>query len=141
MQRVLRTDRHVARGHGRALEPDFPLPRHSLPLAKDRLVFAIRGVREDLLVILPGVGHQGDVDQDKLFDLEVFGQADQGRHFMDVVFEKESDGFWTGLTDNYIRVFVKSNMNLNNQLLPIKILELKGEGVLGEVLPLERKKI
>jgi threonylcarbamoyladenosine tRNA methylthiotransferase MtaB len=38
-----------------------------------------------------------------------------------VLWEKETCGVWSGLTDNYIRVFTKSDRDLTNQLLPAKL--------------------
>ena len=38
-----------------------------------------------------------------------------------VLWEKESCGVWSGLTDNYIRVYSKSDEDLTNQLLPVKL--------------------
>ena len=41
---------------------------------------------------------------------------------MPVLWEKQSDdGIWTGLTDNYIRVYSKSDQDLANKLLPVKV--------------------
>ncbi len=41
---------------------------------------------------------------------------------MPVLWEKQSDGVWAGLTDNYIRVYTKSNEDLTNKLLPVKLV-------------------
>jgi threonylcarbamoyladenosine tRNA methylthiotransferase MtaB len=38
-----------------------------------------------------------------------------------VLWEKESGGLWSGLTDNYIRVYTKSDKDLTNQLLPFRL--------------------
>jgi threonylcarbamoyladenosine tRNA methylthiotransferase MtaB len=41
---------------------------------------------------------------------------------MDVLWEKQTDdGDWTGITGNYIRVFMKSDKNLSNKLLSTKV--------------------
>ena len=48
---------------------------------------------------------------------------------MAVLWEKSSDGIWTGLTDNYIRVYTKSDKNLTNKLLSVKLTEVGGDGV------------
>jgi threonylcarbamoyladenosine tRNA methylthiotransferase MtaB len=41
---------------------------------------------------------------------------------MPVLWEKQSDdGVWSGLTDNYIRVYTKSGKDLTNKLLPVKL--------------------
>ncbi len=54
---------------------------------------------------------------------------------MPVLWEKRSgNGLWSGHTDNYIKVYTKSNKDLTNQLLPIKLVELFNRGgVWGEV--------
>lgn len=45
---------------------------------------------------------------------------------------------WSGLTDNYIRVYANSNQDLRNKILPTRLLGLAGqgdaEGMLGEVI-------
>ncbi len=52
---------------------------------------------------------------------------------MPVLWEKRSgDGVWSGLTDNYIRVYIKSDGDLTNKLLPVKLVELfNRDGVWG----------
>ncbi len=39
-----------------------------------------------------------------------------------VLWEKETCGVWSGLTDNYIRVFTKSDKDLTNRLMPVKLV-------------------
>jgi threonylcarbamoyladenosine tRNA methylthiotransferase MtaB len=51
-----------------------------------------------------------------------------------VLWEKQTDGVWSGLTDNYIRVYTKSSKDLTNKLLPVKLVELGRDGVWGEVI-------
>lgn len=51
-----------------------------------------------------------------------------------VLFEQKKDGFWQGLTDNYLKVFVKNNQNLVNQILPVKLKKLYKDGILGEIV-------
>jgi threonylcarbamoyladenosine tRNA methylthiotransferase MtaB len=52
---------------------------------------------------------------------------------MPVLWEKQSaDGVWTGLTDNYIKVYTKSDEDLTNKLLPVKLVKLfNRDGVWG----------
>jgi len=51
-----------------------------------------------------------------------------------VLWEKRSgDGVWSGLTDNYIKVYTESTEDLTNKLLMVKLLEAKRDGVWGEV--------
>jgi len=53
---------------------------------------------------------------------------------MSVLWEKRSgDGIWSGHTDNYIKVYTKSDKDLSNKLLPVKLTEVRGDGVWGEV--------
>ncbi|MBI3739845.1 MAG: hypothetical protein HY258_12425 [Chloroflexi bacterium] len=40
---------------------------------------------------------------------------------------------WTGHTDNYIRVTTMSEKNLRNHITPIRITNLKDDGVVGIV--------
>jgi threonylcarbamoyladenosine tRNA methylthiotransferase MtaB len=40
-----------------------------------------------------------------------------------VLWEKETGGVWSGLTDNYIRAYTRSDQDLTNQLLPVKLAE------------------
>jgi len=48
-----------------------------------------------------------------------------------VLWEKRSNGVWSGYTDNYIKVYIKSQRNLANQLVPVRLGEVNGDGVWG----------
>ncbi|MFC1987862.1 tRNA (N(6)-L-threonylcarbamoyladenosine(37)-C(2))-methylthiotransferase MtaB [Chloroflexota bacterium] len=62
-----------------------------------------------------------------------FRQQFSGK-IMPVLWEKQSgDGVWSGLTDNYIKVYARSDDDLTNKLLPAKLAEVRGDGVWGEV--------
>ena len=51
-----------------------------------------------------------------------------------VLWEKRSGAdVWSGLTDNYIKVYARSNQDLANQVLPVKPVEARGDGVWGEI--------
>lgn len=52
-----------------------------------------------------------------------------------VLFEDAHNGYWRGLTDNYIRVKVRSLENLANQIRKIKLLNVDGREVEGSGLP------
>ncbi|MDP3880246.1 MAG: radical SAM protein, partial [Dehalococcoidales bacterium] len=41
------------------------------------------------------------------------------------------DGFWTGLTDNYIKVYTESDADLTNRVVPVKLMKLWRDGVLA----------
>ena len=53
---------------------------------------------------------------------------------MPVLWEKQNNGIWSGLTDNYIKVYTKSNEDLTNKLLPVKLVKVRSDGVWGEVM-------
>ena len=63
----------------------------------------------------------------------VFQQKHLGT-LQNVLFEQRKDGFWNGLTDAYIRVRVKSEKNIRNQLLPVKLEKIQGEIVMGSLV-------
>ena len=52
--------------------------------------------------------------------------------FIPVLWEMKSDGIWSGLTSNYIKVYGKSNEDLTNKLLSVKLIKTKGDGMWGE---------
>jgi len=52
---------------------------------------------------------------------------------MTVLWEKQTDGIWSGLTDNYIKVYTKSSDDLTNRLLPVKLAEVGEDGVWGRL--------
>ena len=62
-----------------------------------------------------------------------FSQRFLGRT-MAVLFEQQSNGIWSGHTDNYIKVYTKTAADLTNKLLPLKLVEVRGDGVWGEVV-------
>jgi len=51
-----------------------------------------------------------------------------------VLFESEKRGWWTGLTENYIRVSVRSTETLENQLLPVVLTQIEGDRMIGSVV-------
>jgi len=59
-----------------------------------------------------------------------FSQQFQGQVML-VLWEKKSDDIWSGLTDNYIKVYTRSSDDLTNELLPVKLGEVYGDGVWG----------
>jgi threonylcarbamoyladenosine tRNA methylthiotransferase MtaB len=50
---------------------------------------------------------------------------------MSVLWEKQTNGIWSGLTDNYIKVYTRSNEDLTNKLLPVRLVEIRRDGVWG----------
>jgi len=50
---------------------------------------------------------------------------------MPVLFEQQSNGVWSGHTANYIKVYTQTTADLTNKLLPLKLVEIRGDGVWG----------
>jgi threonylcarbamoyladenosine tRNA methylthiotransferase MtaB len=56
---------------------------------------------------------------------------------MSVLWEQETSpesGIYSGLTSNYIRVFVHSEKSLNNEITPVKLVEFHNQGIRGEIV-------
>ena len=53
---------------------------------------------------------------------------------MNVLWEQQSKGVWSGLTGNYIKVYTKNSDDLTNRLLPVKLVKIYRDGVWGESL-------
>jgi len=53
---------------------------------------------------------------------------------MPVLWEKQTNGIWSGHTDNYIKVYTRSSEDLTNKLQSVKLIEVRGDGVWGEVI-------
>jgi len=63
-----------------------------------------------------------------------FSQKFLGKTMM-VLWEKQSGNrVWSGLSDNYIKVYTRSNRDLSNRLLPVKLTKVGDDGVWGEVM-------
>jgi threonylcarbamoyladenosine tRNA methylthiotransferase MtaB len=48
-----------------------------------------------------------------------------------VLFEMKKNGYWSGLSDTYIRVKVKSDLNIENQLLPVRLERIENQTMTG----------
>ncbi|MBX7257231.1 MAG: MiaB/RimO family radical SAM methylthiotransferase, partial [Candidatus Hydrogenedentes bacterium] len=62
-----------------------------------------------------------------------FHQARLGR-VMEVLFESEEDGCWSGYTGNYIRVAVRSSSRLENEVRAVKLERICGDFVFGSLV-------
>jgi threonylcarbamoyladenosine tRNA methylthiotransferase MtaB len=51
---------------------------------------------------------------------------------LSVLFEQRSNGVWSGLTGNYIKVYTRSGDDLANKLLLVRLVGVYKDGVLGE---------
>ncbi|MFH0941942.1 MAG: tRNA (N(6)-L-threonylcarbamoyladenosine(37)-C(2))-methylthiotransferase MtaB [Chloroflexota bacterium] len=54
---------------------------------------------------------------------------------MDVLWEQPEDGIWSGLTDNYLKVYARSGEDLSNRIRPVKLIKTYDDGLWGEVTP------
>ena len=57
--------------------------------------------------------------------------TDQIGSLQHVLFEQQKNGWWSGLTDTYIRVKVKSEKNLQNQFLPVTLQQVENQHMTG----------
>lgn len=53
---------------------------------------------------------------------------------LDVVWEEETEGLWRGCTDNYLRVYVKSDTITAGMMCAVRLVEPHDDGVLGEMV-------
>ena len=51
-----------------------------------------------------------------------------------VLFEQLKNGYWQGLTDHYARVKVKSDLDLSNRLIPVKLETVDDDMITGKVV-------
>ena len=69
----------------------------------------------------------------KLIELSCENEKEYNKNYIGkevkVLFEEEKDGLWSGYTKNYIRVFFKSNENLENKLITVVTKELHDLGL------------
>jgi len=52
---------------------------------------------------------------------------------LDVVWEEEAEGLWRGCTDNYLRVYVKSDTITAGTVAAVRLLDAYRDGVVGEI--------
>mgnify|MGYP000146502667 CR=1 FL=1 len=101
----------------------FPYsPKKGTPAAgmKCQIPSAIKSVRASKLIKL------SDDMEDR------FIGCFKGR-VLDVLFEKGEGGFFEGHTSNYIKVFVKTDENLRNMILPVRIQDVSAKAAYGEI--------
>jgi len=65
--------------------------------------------------------------------LDEYSQNQVGTH-TEVLFESLVDGYWEGYSSNYLKIRVKSNEDLRNQILPVSIEDYKAGILRGIVL-------
>jgi threonylcarbamoyladenosine tRNA methylthiotransferase MtaB len=52
---------------------------------------------------------------------------------LEALFEQQSNGVWSGLTGNYIKVYIKSTEDLTGCLTSVRLAKLYRDGVWGEI--------
>lgn len=85
---------------------------------------------------------QHKIKKDRVRALMMLGEAklnlfseDQIGKTQSVLFEqKNKDGFWTGYTTNYIRVYVQSDADLANKILPVEITHIDSGKLFASIL-------
>ncbi len=55
-----------------------------------------------------------------------------------VLWEKQTGSIWSGLTDNYIKVYTKSDEDLANRLLPVKLGAAREDGMWEETVRMDK---
>ena len=78
-----------------------------------------------------------DIRSEKIIDLSNQNQIEYNKKYigrkLDVLFEEmDSDGYFKGHTSNYMLVKVKTNKNLENNILKIEIKDVDGLELIGE---------
>jgi threonylcarbamoyladenosine tRNA methylthiotransferase MtaB len=53
---------------------------------------------------------------------------------VEVLFEQEKDGLYTGHAPNYVLVGVESDEDLHNRILPVTVTAVMDGGVRGEIV-------
>ncbi len=102
--------------------PYSPRPGTEAALLPERVGDRVKRERSKLMLALAKESAQG-------FRQRFLGQT------MPVLWEKQTGGIWSGLTDNYIRMYTRSSQDLTNRLLPVKLVELfNRDGVWGEIV-------
>jgi len=83
---------------------------------------------------------QASVKKDRVRTLMLLGEAklDEFSQNMvgkqtQVLFEQLIDGYWEGYSSNYLRVKVKSDWDLKNQIYPVDLVLMSGGKLLGEI--------
>ncbi len=85
---------------------------------------------------------QHKIKKDRVRALMMLGEAklnlfseDQVGKKQTVLFEqKNQNGYWSGYTTNFVRVYVKSDAELSNKILPVEITNVEAGKLFGSIL-------
>lgn len=100
-------------------------PRKGTPAARfpDQVTAELKDIRSKRLIAL-------DMENQKKFAGEFIGKT------MEVLVEQMTDNekdLWEGLTDNYIKVLLKSNENLRGEIVDVRMVKRQGTNLLGRM--------
>ena len=99
-------------------------PRKGTPAAsmKDQVDPQMKQMRSDSLLALSTKNFRLFADQFKDTDLKVLFE------------EVDKDGYYEGLTDNYMRIKVRSDRDIRGQILPVRIEEICDDYCIGDLV-------
>ena len=99
-------------------------PRKGTPAAsmKDQVDPQMKQMRSDSLLALSTKNFRLFADQFKDTDLKVLFE------------EVDKDGYYEGLTDNYMRIKVRSDQDIRGQILPVRIEEICDDYCIGDLV-------
>ena len=99
-------------------------PRKGTPAAsmEDQVDPQMKQMRSDSLLALSTKNFRLFADQFKDTDLKVLFE------------EVDKDGYYEGLTDNYMRIKVRSDQDIRGQILPVRIEEICDDYCIGDLV-------
>jgi threonylcarbamoyladenosine tRNA methylthiotransferase MtaB len=101
--------------------PFSPRPGTAAASMPDQVPAAIKKERSNQMLALSR-------ESVKAFQQRFIGEI------MDVLWEQQSRGVWSGLTGNYIKAYARSSDVLANLITPVMLLKLYRDGVWGEIV-------
>jgi threonylcarbamoyladenosine tRNA methylthiotransferase MtaB len=101
--------------------PFSPRPATTAAAMPDQVPAALKKERSNLMLTSSKESVRG-------FQQQFVGKT------MDVLWEQQSGGVWSGLTGNYIKVYTRSAAVLTNRIITVKLVKLYRDGIWGEVI-------
>jgi threonylcarbamoyladenosine tRNA methylthiotransferase MtaB len=100
--------------------PFSPRPGTAAAAMPDQLSVSVKKERSQIMLSLAKESARG------------FQQKFLGRT-LEVLWEQSSGGVWSGFSGNYIRIYTRSNRDIADKLLPVKLTKFYREGLWGEL--------
>jgi threonylcarbamoyladenosine tRNA methylthiotransferase MtaB len=107
-----------------------PLKVHTFPYSKREGTLAAENFKDQISPVV--IKKRKQVIQKVALNSAHFFKRRFLNKYMDVLVEKKEQGFWTGLTDNYIKVAVKSEENLENKIIRLKLKRIEGNRLITD---------